>query len=74
MNKYPVIFSTITLVSTALGGLFAVRYRKRFGVLAAFAAGILIAVSFLDLLPEALRMAPDAGVTLDQVGRAFRGC
>jgi hypothetical protein len=39
MNMFPIIFGALTFVSTLAGGLFAVRYRKRFGILAAFAAG-----------------------------------
>jgi zinc transporter, ZIP family len=50
-----------------LGGLFAVRFRNKFGMLAAFAAGILIAVSLFDLLPESLRLAQAAGVPLERV-------
>ena len=64
---FPVIFSTLTLVSTGVGGLLAVRYWRSLAILAAFAAGVLIAVSFFDLLPEALRLAPNAGVTLDKI-------
>jgi zinc transporter ZupT len=67
MNKFPIIFGTLTFVSTIVGGLIAVRYRKSFGILAAFAAGVLIAVSLFDLLPEAFRMAPNAGIALEQV-------
>ncbi len=64
---FPIIFGALTFASTLLGGLLAVRYRKRFGILAAFAAGVLIAVSFFDLLPEAFRLATKAGVPLEQV-------
>ena len=53
MNMFPIIFGALTFISTLAGGLFAVRYRKRFGILAAFAAGVLIAVSLFDLLPQA---------------------
>ena len=67
MDRFPIIFGAFTFVSTMAGGLFAVRYRKRFGILAAFAAGVLIAVSFFDLLPEAFRLATKAGVPLEQV-------
>jgi ZIP family zinc transporter len=67
MNIYPIIFGAITFVSTLAGGLLAVRYRKRFDILAAFAAGVLIAVSFFDLLPETFRLATKAGVPLEQV-------
>ena len=44
MNRFAIIFGVLTFVSTLAGGLFAVRYRKRFGILAAFAAGVLIVV------------------------------
>jgi zinc transporter ZupT len=67
MNMLPIIFGVVTFVSTLLGGLFAIRYRKRFGILAAFAAGVPIAVSLLDLLPEALKLATSARVPLEQV-------
>jgi ZIP family zinc transporter len=67
MNMFPIIFGAITFVSTLLGGLFAVRYRERFGILAAFAAGVLIAVSLFDLLPETFKLAAKAGVPLEQV-------
>ena len=67
MNMFPIIFGALTFVSTLAGGLFAVRYKKRFEILAAFAAGVLIAVSLFDLLPEAFRLATTARVPLDHV-------
>jgi zinc transporter, ZIP family len=67
MNMYPILFGALTFVSTLVGGLFAVRCRKKFGILAALAAGVLIAVSLFDLLPEALKLAAKAGVPLEQV-------
>ena len=63
----PVLFGLVTFISTLLGGLCAIRYRKRFDLLAAFAAGVLIAVSLFDLLPEALKLATAAGVPLERV-------
>ena len=67
MNRFAIIFGALTFVSTLAGGLFAVRYRKRSGILAAFAAGVLIAVSLFDLFPEAFRLAATAGVPLERV-------
>lgn len=64
---FAIIFGALTFVSTLADGLFAVRYRKRFGILAAFAAGVLIAVSLFDLFPEAFRLAATAGVPLERV-------
>ena len=64
---FQIIFGVFTFVFTMLGGLFAVRYRNKFGMLAAFAAGILIAVSLFDLLPESFKLAQAAGVPLERV-------
>jgi ZIP family zinc transporter len=57
-----VIFSAVAFLSTLLGGLAAARFRAWFGVLAAFAAGVLIAVPLFDLLPEALRLGDEAKI------------
>jgi zinc transporter ZupT len=57
-----VILSIVAFFSTLFGGLAASRLRSRFGVLAAFAAGVLIAVPLFDLLPEALTLAAGAKI------------
>src|SRR5512139_2704391 len=67
MNRFAIIFGALTFVSTLAGGLFAIRYNQRFGILAAFAAGVLIAVSLFDLLPEALSLAITAGVPIEHI-------
>jgi len=60
--------SVLTFISTALGGLFALRRRSQLYLVMGFAAGVLIAAALVDLLPEAweLAAAPD-GETRDQV-------
>jgi zinc transporter ZupT len=67
MNIFGIAFSALTFFSTMIGGLFAVKYRKSFGILAAFAAGVLIAVPLFDLLPETFKLAIQAAVPLEQV-------
>jgi zinc transporter ZupT len=57
-----VIFSAVAFVSTLLGGLAAARFRKSFGILAAFVAGVLIAVPLFDLLPEALTLGSGVNI------------
>ncbi len=52
----------MAFVSTLFGGLAAVKLRNRFGVLAAFASGVLIAVPLFDLLPETLKLAAGLNV------------
>jgi zinc transporter ZupT len=62
-----VIVSIVTFFSTLLGGLAAARFRNMVGILAAFAAGVLIAVPLFDLLPEALTLAAEARIPPQRV-------
>jgi ZIP family zinc transporter len=57
-----VIFSAVAFFSTLLGGLAAARFRRSFGILAAFVAGVLIAVPLFDLLPEALTLGAESNI------------
>jgi len=67
MNLDAVFLATVTFVSTVLGGLLASRFRDRFGLLAAFAAGVLIAVPLFDLLPESIKLAISLDVKIEHV-------
>lgn len=67
MHLSSILFGTIAFVSTMTGGLFAVRFRKNSGALNAFAAGVLIAVPLFDLLPEALKLSQQNGLTFQSV-------
>lgn len=57
MNSTILILAWITFISTLLGGLIIFKFRKNLHYFFAFAAGSLIAVSFLDLLPESIELA-----------------
>lgn len=46
------IFALTTFVSTALGGLFALRFKDRLHRILGFTAGVLLGVIAFDLLPE----------------------
>jgi zinc transporter ZupT len=61
------ILSTVTFLSTRLGGGVAARYRKRYGILIAFAGGVLVAVPLLDILPETLSLAGQFNVSTEDV-------
>jgi zinc transporter ZupT len=67
MNFNAVFLSVITCFSTLLGGLFAARRRRNIGILGAFAAGVLITTSLLDLLPQTFRLATSVNVLLEEV-------
>ncbi len=51
-----IIFSFFTFISTTLGGLLALKNRSRLHYIMSFTAGVLLAVCFFDILPEAFKM------------------
>ena len=67
MNWLPVVFGAITFASTLSGGLIAARFSNRFGVITAFASGVLISVPLFDLLPESLKLAAGINMPLQYI-------
>jgi zinc transporter, ZIP family len=55
----PIILASLTLISTGLGGMAALRFRDRLHLLLGFSSGAVIAVALLDMLPEVF--ATDSG-------------
>ncbi len=49
--------SIAALISTFLGGMFALRFKDKLHLILGFSAGAVIAVAFFDLLPEAINLA-----------------
>jgi ZIP family zinc transporter len=64
---YPILLSIVAFISTLGGGLFVARFRNRFGIITAFAAGVLIAVPLFDLLPESAQLASSTGMPFRNV-------
>ena len=62
MRWYPIILSFVTFLATLIGGYVASRSRRRFGIIAAFSAGVLIAVPLFQLLPATLVLAGNQNV------------
>jgi zinc transporter ZupT len=56
-----ILLSLATFVSTALGGLFALRWRKQLYLVMGFSAGILVAAALLDLFPDAIDLVGQTG-------------
>jgi ZIP family zinc transporter len=67
MNLSAILLAIVTCFSTFLGGAFAARNRKNIGVLGAFAAGVLITSSLLNLLPQTFKLATSVGMLLENV-------
>jgi ZIP family zinc transporter len=49
---YPIFLSVLTFISTSLGGLFALKYKKHLHQIMGFSSGIILGVIAFDLLPE----------------------
>jgi len=50
------IIGIATVIVTALGGLFALRFKDRLHLIVGFSAGAVLGVAFFDLLPEAFEL------------------
>ncbi len=67
MSFGAVLLAVVTCFSTLLGGAFAASRRKNLGILGAFAAGVLITASLIDILPQTFKLAMSAQVALEDV-------
>ncbi len=52
MRLVPLLFACMTLFSTGLGGLAAIRLRDRLHLLLGFSSGAVLGVALFDILPE----------------------
>ena len=56
-----VIFALTTFVSTALGGLFSIRFKDRLHLIMGFTAGVIMGVVSFDIFPEIIDQIKDNG-------------
>ncbi len=52
MRFAPMLLALVTLISTGLGGMAAIRLRDRLHLLLGFSSGAVLAVALFDILPE----------------------
>ena len=52
-----IAISILALISTLLGGLFALKFKDKLHLVLGFSAGAVVAVAFFDLIPEAIELA-----------------
>jgi len=64
MNNLVILLAFATFISTIIGGAVTVRFKKYLPYFFAFAAGSLIAVAFLDILPESIQLSTNIGFPL----------
>ena len=63
----PVLLLAVPIASTLIGGLLAVRFRSYTSLLTAVGGGLLLGAAFLDLLPEAISLGVEAGLSIADV-------
>lgn len=69
MRLMPIVFASLTLISTGLGGMAAVRFHDRLHLLLGFSSGAVIGVALFDILPEVFALHGGASyVPLAAVG------
>lgn len=51
-----ILISIAALISTFLGGMFALKFKDKLHLILGFSAGAVIGVAFFDLLPEAIKL------------------
>jgi len=54
-----ILLSIVTFFSTALGGLFSIRYKNNLHRIMGFTAGVLLGVVFFDVFPEIIKLVKD---------------
>jgi len=57
MNPTAIILALITFLSTLLGGFIILKFKKSLSIIFAFAAGSIITVALMEILPESLEIA-----------------
>jgi ZIP family zinc transporter len=60
----PIIFSLLALISTFIGGLVSLRYKKYLHQIMSLTAGVLIGVVFFDILPEIFELVSEHNLDL----------
>jgi zinc transporter ZupT len=58
----PLIYSVLTFLSTLLGGLVALRYKKKIHLILGFTAGVLLSVVAFEIFPEIIHLVTTLSV------------
>lgn len=64
MNPLLIFLALATFLSTIVGGFATLKFKRYIPYFFGFAAGSLISVAFLNLLPESLKLASTSGISV----------
>ncbi len=65
--EVPLVLFSVPIVSTLVGGMVAIRFRRFLPLLIAIGAGLLLGAVFLDLLPDAIELGSATRLTSSDV-------
>lgn len=66
-----IIFSIFSFISTTLGGLFALKNQHRLHYVMSFTAGVILAVCFFDIIPEAITLINENNLNITPFSTAI---
>ena len=67
MNPATIIFAFLTFLSTLLGGYITLRFKKSISIVFAFAAGSIVTVALMEILPESVEIAKTSGIPVKYI-------
>jgi len=67
MNPAAIILALITFLSTLLGGFIVLKFKKSLSIIFAFAAGSIVTVALMEILPESLEIASKSGIPVKYI-------
>ena len=67
MNPAAIILALITFLSTLLGGFIILKFKKSLSIIFAFAAGSIVTVALMEILPQGLTIANKSGIPVKYI-------
>jgi zinc transporter ZupT len=67
MNPAAIILALMTFLSTLLGGFIILKFEKSLSIIFAFAAGSIVTVALMEILPQGLEIAKKSGIPIKYI-------
>lgn len=67
MHLVPILLALSTFLSTLIGGFITLKLKKDISIIFAFAAGSIVTVALMEILPESLEIASKSGIQVKHI-------
>jgi len=67
MHPTAIILALLTFLSTLIGGLITLKFKKNLSIIFSFAAGSIVTVALMEILPESLDIAGKSGIQIKHI-------